>query len=115
VPAACQVLGFAISKEQEIFPAASQRYGVRPEKARTLSEDLREHAALAEREFLIPNMVCEGCAEKIRTALQSVPGVQEVKSKVSQKHVCVRYEPSKVQDSRLREVLEKAGFSAIEA
>ncbi|MGH7206816.1 MAG: heavy-metal-associated domain-containing protein [Nitrospiraceae bacterium] len=62
----------------------------------------------------MPNMVCKGCAEKIRTALSSLPGVREVKSKVPQKHVYVRYEPSKVQEFRFRKVLEEAGFVAIE-
>lgn len=53
-------------------------------------------AAIGLLELLIPNMVCEGCATKIRTALSLLPGVREVKSKVPQKHVYVRYEPSKV-------------------
>lgn len=78
-------------------------------------EETTEEGVLAEREFLIPKMVCQGCAEKISAALKTVPGVQEVKTKVPQKHVYVRYEPSKVQESRLRDELEKAGFAAFEA
>jgi len=51
---------------------------------------------------------------KISTTLTPLAGVREVKSKVPQKRVYVRYEPSKVQERRLREVLDKAGFTAIE-
>lgn len=77
-------------------------------------EAVPEHAPLAEREFLIPNMVCEGCATKIQQSLQAVPGVQEVRPKVAQKHVQVTYEPAKVPVERLKEVIGQAGFTALE-
>jgi len=79
----------------------------RPEEA--------EEGVLAEREYFIPNMVCEGCAEKISTSLSALQGVSEVRPKVPQKHVTVRYEPSKVGPERIRDELGKAGFTAIEA
>ena len=60
-------------------------------------------------------MVCEGCASKISTALTSLVGVQEVKPKIPQKRVYVRYEPSQVQEEQLKEALDKVGFIAIEA
>lgn len=74
-----------------------------------------EEAPLAEQEFLIPNMVCEGCAEKISTSLNALPGVREVKPKVPQKHVYVRYEPAKVQEQAIKDAITRAGFTAIEA
>lgn len=77
-------------------------------------EDMAEQGPLAEREFLIPNMVCEGCAEKISTKLKAVPGVQEVKLKVQQKHVYVKFEPTRVPAERLKNIIGKAGFAAIE-
>jgi copper chaperone CopZ len=60
-------------------------------------------------------MVCEGCAEKIAGALISMPGVREVKSKVLRKHVCIHYEPGRVQKEQLKEAVSKAGFTAVEA
>ena len=69
---------------------------------------------LAETEFLVSNMVCEGCAEKITSALKSMPGVHEIKPKIRQKHVYVTYEPSKVQMNDLKETFDKAGFNAVE-
>lgn len=74
-----------------------------------------ETGTLADVELLVPNMVCEGCAETISTALSSVPGVREVKSKVPQKHIYVQYEPSLVQKEQLKETVTKAGFSSVEA
>jgi len=59
-------------------------------------EEEPEIGPLAEVEFLVPSMVCEGCAEKISQALRPLPGVQEVRPKVPQQHVYVRYEPSRV-------------------
>lgn len=78
-------------------------------------EAVPEHVRLAEREFLIPNMVCEGCATTIQQSLQAVPGVREVKSKVAQKHIQVTYEPAKVPAERLKEVIGQAGFTVLEA
>ncbi len=78
-------------------------------------EDASEGDPLAEREFLIPGMVCEGCAEKIGTALSQICGVREVKSKVPRKRVYVRYEPAKVQEEQLKEAIHEVGFTAVKA
>jgi heavy metal translocating P-type ATPase len=78
-------------------------------------KEVAESVPLAEVEFLVPNMHCEGCAEKISTVLTALPGVREVKPKVPQKHVYVRYEPAKLPAQQLKEALDKAGFTPIEA
>ena len=70
---------------------------------------------LAHREFLVPNMVCEGCAEKIAGALTSMPGVREITSKVAKRRICVRYEPGRVQEHQLKDALTKIGFTALDA
>ncbi|MDQ3623113.1 MAG: metal-transporting ATPase, partial [Verrucomicrobiota bacterium] len=75
--------------------------------------ELIESGPLAEADFLVPNMVCEGCAEKIITALGAVPGVRQVTPKVSQKHIYIRYEPAKVREGQLRDTVSKAGFTAV--
>ncbi len=76
---------------------------------------MAESVPLVEVEFLVPNMHCEGCAEKISTALTALPGVREVKPKVPQKHISVRYEPARLPAQQLKETLDKAGFAPIEA
>ena len=78
-------------------------------------EEEPEIAPLAEVEFLIPKLVCEGCAEKINTILISLPGIQEVRTKVPQKHAYVRYEPARIQEEQIKKALEKSGFTAVEA
>lgn len=70
--------------------------------------------SLAETEFAIPSMVCEGCAEKISATLSPLDGVRGVESKVRQKRVRVRYEPDRVGERELRGALEEAGYNAVE-
>jgi Cu+-exporting ATPase len=79
------------------------------------AETTREHVQLAQVEYLVPKMVCEGCAETIRNTLKPVAGIQEVRPKVVQKHVIINYEPSKIQESEIRRKLEDAGYSVLEA
>lgn len=74
-----------------------------------------ETTALSEAMFFVPNMVCEGCAEKITGALTSLPGVREVRPSVPQKRVRVRYQPDSVESERLKEAVEQSGFSVVEA
>jgi len=66
-------------------------------------------------EFSIPNMVCEGCAEKLDGALHLLAGVRDVRSDVRQKRVHVRYEPSTVDVQQLKKAVEAAGFTVVEA
>lgn len=77
-------------------------------------DDAVESGSLAEAEFAVPKMVCEGCAEKISTALRAVPGVRDINPKVAQKHVVVRYVPAKVQREQLRSAMDAAGYHAVE-
>ncbi len=76
--------------------------------------DVTDASSLAEVEFAVPNMVCEGCAEKISAALRAVPGVREVRPQVPQKHVVVRYEPQRVKEPDLKSAVGQAGFTAVE-
>ncbi|MBI3491757.1 MAG: heavy-metal-associated domain-containing protein [Acidobacteria bacterium] len=78
-------------------------------------EEVTGTGVLADREFLVPNMVCEGCAEKIAGALTSMPGVRDVRSKVPQKRIRVRYEPGKVREQQLKDALSGIGFTALDA
>lgn len=70
--------------------------------------------ALLQSEFKIPNMVCEGCAQKITSEVAKLPGVKAVKPKVFQKQVVISYENDKVTQSQIKEVITKSGFNAIE-
>ena len=86
-------------------------------RIRSIKLERAEEAAtgpLAQIEFRIPDMVCEGCAGAITATLKGLPGVQEVKPKVARKQVYVSYEPAKVKQQQLKEALQGSGFTAIE-
>lgn len=63
--------------------------------------------------FKIPNMVCEGCGEKITTILKDVIGVNEVNTKAFQKQIQVSYYTEQIKQEELIRILEKEGFNAI--
>jgi heavy metal translocating P-type ATPase len=75
--------------------------------------DIAGSGPLAEVELLVPGMVCEGCAEKLRAALRPIAGVREVTPRVAQKRVRVRYEPAKVGEQQLKEALGQAGYNGV--
>ncbi len=68
----------------------------------------------AETTFKISNMVCEGCAEKITTALKALPGVKDAKSKAFKKQIQVNYYPEQIEQEELKKALEKEGYIAVE-
>jgi len=74
-----------------------------------------EGGPFANAEFLIPNMICEGCCEKIDLALKSLDGVRDVRPNVVHKRIRVQYEPAKVDAARLKKAVVQAGFTAVEA
>lgn len=78
-------------------------------------EELTATGPLANRDFVVPNMVCEGCAESIAGALASMPGVQDVTANVPHRRIRVRYEPWAVHEQQITDALAKAGFEAVEA
>jgi Cu+-exporting ATPase len=71
-------------------------------------------AVLAETEFRVSPMVCGGCAEKITEVLKPLPGVRDIKPKVAQKQVLVRYEPAQIEREQIRDALGRAGYTAVE-
>lgn len=75
----------------------------------------RASAHVAEVEFRVPNMVCDGCATKIRATLGGVTGVRAVRPNVAEKSVYVQYEPAAVDESSLIATLKRSGFAAVAA
>lgn len=62
--------------------------------------------------FSVPGMVCDGCAERIRTNLTVIPGVLNVKTRLWRKQVHVRFQVTKVDKQALIAALAQAGFDA---
>lgn len=90
--------------------ALFQRLGIQRHDSATGDVDGDE--SIHDVEFRIPNMVCEGCTEKIDAALHAVAGVREIRANVAQKRIRIRYEPSKVRPEQLKDAVAQAGFRA---
>jgi len=97
------------------FFDAIRTVGHSPQSPSSVQATESARGPVAEAEFLVPGMVCEGCAERIGEALRRLPGIHEVRPKVTQKHVYVRYEPSRVREEQLRTALSSAGFAEVES
>ena len=89
------------------------RFGIQARESK--GGDAAVGGPLADAEFRVPNMVCEGCAEKLDEALRSLAGVHQIRSNVAQKRIHVRYEPAKVRPEQLKDAVNRAGFTAVEA
>lgn len=62
--------------------------------------------------YLSPKIKCDGCADTIHSALDSVPGIQDVQVYVTTKRVTVTYDEDVVTDNQIREQMANAGFPA---
>jgi copper chaperone CopZ len=60
--------------------------------------------------FRVPKIKCEGCAETITRALQSVPGITRSQVIVPAREVHVDFDPVRVDADRVRGALAAAGF-----
>lgn len=69
---------------------------------------------LTQTSFSISNMVCEGCAEKMKDALFLLSGVKSVKPKVFQKQVEVSFDSGEINQAEIKIAIEKEGFIATE-
>ena len=95
------------------FSNLLRRFGIQP--GASTHGDVAGDGLLADVEFRIANMICEGCAEKIDGAFQSLAGVREIRSDVTHRWVLVRYPPTKVRPEQLKDAVNQAGFTAVEA
>lgn len=57
-------------------------------------------------------MVCQGCAQKVASALHQVPGVLSARVDLAADWADVVIEPGSVSISQLQDAVEKAGFQA---
>ncbi len=69
--------------------------------------------SLAEIEFRVPTMVCGGCAQAITAVLEPVAGVQEVRTRVADKRVIVRYTPGTIEQEKISGAISRAGHTPV--
>ena len=60
--------------------------------------------------FTIEGMHCDGCADRIRGVLETEPGVRSVSVSFATGEARVAYNSHAVGETRLIEVIERAGF-----
>lgn len=61
--------------------------------------------------FDIPDMKCEGCADRIERVLTRHDGVQSATVRLDDKQATVLYDADAAGTDALRSVLEKAGYT----
>jgi len=63
------------------------------------------------REWLVPDMTCDGCVQAIRRSLSSVAGVEQVAIELHTKRVQVQFDPAQIHAGAIQQRIEQAGFS----
>lgn len=53
---------------------------------------------------------CEGCEQRIGTALRRLPGIQEVQASAHTQQVVVTIDPTQVSSDQVRAKLEQLGY-----
>ena len=74
-----------------------------------------ERGQADETTFSVPTIDCESCARSIKGALGRIEGIGPVDVDIPAKRVHVQYDPSRLDEQQLREVVEGAGFATEEA
>lgn len=70
-------------------------------------------AAVRTATFRIKGMTCADCAVSIEKALKATEGVLEARVSYEKERAWIRYDAGKVSRSRLRKVIEEAGFQVV--
>jgi copper chaperone CopZ len=62
--------------------------------------------------FRVDGMMCAGCGDKIKTALNKDSGVYKVDVKTAEKQVVVAFDATKISAEKIAKLISAAGFSA---
>jgi mercuric transport protein len=62
----------------------------------------------------VEGMKCAKCSGSVEKALKATEGVEKVEISLEQKEVVVEYNDEKVNEAKLREVINATGFKAVE-
>ena len=71
---------------------------------------LKKKENMKEISFVIDNMVCQGCAEKISEILKETKGVEDVNTKAMKKLVTIHFSSTETNKNELIAILTKAGY-----
>lgn len=65
------------------------------------------------RTFDVPKIHCDGCVRTVTKALAQLPGVAKVEASAVTKRVLVEFNPTEMDEARLREALQAAGYPVV--
>ncbi|MDQ7840587.1 MAG: heavy-metal-associated domain-containing protein [bacterium] len=63
--------------------------------------------------FDVPKIHCDGCVRTVTKALAQLPGVAKVEASAVTKKVLVEFNPTELDEARLREALQAAGYPVV--
>ncbi len=63
--------------------------------------------------FDVPKIHCDGCVRTVTKALAELPGVAKVEASAVTKKVLVEFNPTALDEARLREALQAAGYPVV--
>ncbi|GBC93564.1 hypothetical protein HRbin15_02063 [bacterium HR15] len=63
------------------------------------------------REWLVPDMTCDGCVQAIRRSLSGLAGVEQVAIELNTKRVQVQFDPTQILADAIQQRIEQAGFT----
>jgi len=61
----------------------------------------------------VPRIHCSGCVNTVTTAVQKLPGVQKAMASEETREVKVDFDPSKVDEAKIRGALALVGYPAV--
>lgn len=63
--------------------------------------------------FNVPKIHCDGCVSTVTKALERLPGVAKVEASAVTKKVLVEFNPTALDEARIREALQGAGYPVV--
>src|SRR6478672_2681753 len=75
----------------------------------TKKEDVKQ---LASATFKVDGMHCEGCSDKVKTALNGTAGVVQVDIKLADHTVAVQYDATKLSPEKIAKIISDLGYKA---
>ncbi|MDR0855595.1 MAG: cation transporter [Christensenellaceae bacterium] len=68
---------------------------------------------MANKEFVISGMSCNGCAAGLESALKRAAGIKSARVSFPQKSAVVEYDESVISEEGISKVVDKAGFEIV--
>jgi copper chaperone len=68
---------------------------------------------MATKVFTVPKIHCDGCERTIHGAVGRLDGVAKVEASAVTKKVLVEFNPASIDEARIREALQAAGYPAV--